>query len=345
MGILLVGLVVPINWMIHRPEIYEAAILSAQFFLIGGIYFAYRAFEEGGIRPGWQAWASICWVCAIASRVIVIFPIMFLLLLTLIRLLRTNGMQWTPTFTRTILALGIPMVIGAIGLGWYNFARFGSVSDFGFEYALTIYDAREHKSDIFRSEYILPNTYYYLINAPAKDSSFPYFLAKSGGKPESFGIQPPKLYYVEKVTGAFYVLPFMVFAFVPVAIKIPQRIKRKKYDSSESEKNLSWIINALGGATIIAVVTLFTYVFSMMRYYADVTPMLIALAVVGFWYGHRAIQSGSLGKFAYASFAVLLAGISILVPNLLALYSSQRLVEYSPQVFISVDAFIKSFLY
>jgi hypothetical protein len=122
-------------------------------------------------------------------------------------------------------------------------------------------------------------------------------------------------------------------------------VKKKKDDSSESEKDLSWAIHALGGATVVAAITLFTYVFSMMRYCADVTPMLIALSVVGFWYGYRAIKSSLAGKFAYTSFAVLLASISIIVPNLLALYSSQRLVEYSPQVFASLDAFVKSFLY
>jgi hypothetical protein len=344
-GILLTGLVVPINWMIHRPAIYEAAIMSAQFFLIGGIYFAYRAFEKGRILSGWLAWASVCWVCAIASRVIVIFPVIFLLLLILIRVLRTNGTQWNPTFVRAILGLGIPMAIAAIGLGWYNFARFESVSDFGFEYALTIYNAREHKSDIFRSEYILPNTYYYLINPPTKISSFPYFRAQSSGEPEAFGIQAPKLYYTEKVTGAIYVVPFLVFAFVPLVAKITQMVKTKKDDSSESEKDLSWAINALGGATVVAAITLFTYVFSMMRYYADVTPMLIAFSVVGFWYGHQAIKSSLVGRFAYTSLAVLLASISIIVPNLLALYSSQRLVEHSPQVFASLDAFFKSFVY
>jgi hypothetical protein len=344
-GILLMGLVVPINWMIHRPEIYEAAIMSAQFFLMGGIYFAYRAFEKGRILSGWLAWASICWLCAIASRIIVIFPVMFLLFLILIRILRTNGMQWNPIFIRTILALGIPMAVGAIGLGWYNFARFESVFDFGFEYALTIFNAREHESAIFLGEYILPNTYYYLINPPVKISSFPYFRAQSSGEPEAFGIQPPKLYYAEKITGAIYVLPFMVFAFVPLVAKIAQMVKKRQYDSNESEKNLSWIINALGGATVVAAVTLFTYIFSMMRFYADVTPMFITLAVIGFWCGHQAIKSSLLGKFVYTSFAVLLASISIIIPNLLALYSSQRLFEYSPQVFASLDAFIKSFLH
>jgi hypothetical protein len=331
--------------MIHRPEIYEAAIMSAQFFLMGGIYFAYLAFEKGGILSGWLALASVCWVCAVASRIVVIFPIMFLLFLILLRILRTNSMQWNPTFIRTILGLGIPMVVGAIGLGWYNFARFESVFDFGLEYALTIYNAKEHKSDMFLSEYILPNTYYYLINPPTKISSFPYLRAQSRGEPEAFGIEPPKLYYTEKVTGAIYVLPFMVFAFAPLVAKTAQMVKKKKDDSSESEKDLSWAINALGGATVVAAVTLFTYIFSMMRYYADVTPMLIALAVVGFWYGHQAIKSNLIGNFAYTSFAVLLASISIIVPNLLALYSSQRLVEYSPQVFASLDAFIKSFIY
>jgi hypothetical protein len=125
--------------------------------------------------------------------------------------------------------------------------------------------------------------------------------------------------------------------------KIAQRVKKTAYNRNESEKNLSWVINALGGSTVFACIPLFMYVFSIMRFYADVTPLLIALAVVGFWVGYRAIESSALGQFVYAGFGILLAGISILVPNLLALHSSERLIEYSPQVFTSVDAFIKSF--
>jgi hypothetical protein len=73
--------------------------------------------------------------------------------------------------------------------------------------------------------------------------------------------------------------------------------------------------------------------------------MLIALAVIGFWVGYRAIESSVPGQFVYTGLGILLAGISILIPNLLALHSSERLNKYSPQVFTSIDAFIKSLLY
>jgi hypothetical protein len=72
---------------------------------------------------------------------------------------------------------------------------------------------------------------------------------------------------------------------------------------------------------------------SAMRYVADATSMLIVLAVVGFWIGHQAVKSDTFVRFVYAGTGILLAGVSIVFPNMLALLSSQKIIFYSPQAF------------
>jgi hypothetical protein len=79
-----------------------------------------------------------------------------------------------------------------------------------------------------------------------------------------------------------------------------------------------------------------------MRYTADATSMLIVLAAIGFWFGYQAVESDAFVWFVYVGIGFLLAGVSIIVPNMLALLSSQKIIFYSPKVFPALDAFFKS---
>ncbi len=341
LGIFLAGLVVPITWMINRPKIYEASVLSAQLFLMGGVYFAYIAFEKDEISAGWLALASTFWVCAIASRTIIVFAIIFFVFFILAGVIRKHGITWTFHFNALILALGIPMMLGAIGLGWYNFARFGSVFEFGLKYQLTSNNIYKNGNRLFSSQYITANIYNYLLNPPKEIRPFPYFRATDGVDDEAFGLPIPELYYAEKVTGAVYVLPFMAFAFFPIMKVITKKISRKQ-DAHGAGWNLDWLSLALCGGIIVEVASMLLFFYATMRYFADVTPMLILLAIVGFWTGYRAVQSDRFVRFVYAGVGIPLAGLSVIVPTALALLSSQRINEYSPQTLPALDALFRS---
>jgi len=338
LGIFLAGLVVPITYMLNTPDVYEAAIIGAQAFLMGGIYFAYRAFEAEKISPRWLAWASIFWVCAIATRAIVICAVFVLALFVLIGILRRYGLAWTSHFNALILALGLPMVLGAIGLGGYNAVRFDSVFEFGHRYQLTTYNNYKYESEMFSSRYILANLNNYLFNPPEKIRSFPYVRAKIGNETEAFGSPTPDLYQTEPVTGVVYVLPFMVFAFVPVL----QVAIKKVWHKEEIRAELDWFNLALSCAAFIVTVSVLMFFSGAMRYTADATSMLIVLAVIGFWISYQAVESDGFVRFVYASIGILLAGVSIIVPNLLALISSQKIIFYSPKVFPALDSLLKS---
>jgi hypothetical protein len=340
LGILLAGLVAPVTYLLNTPDVYEAAILGAQAFLIGGIFFAYLAFSEEKIAPKWLALASVFWVCAIASRAVVICAVAFLVFYILICILRQYGLAWTRHFNSLILALGLPMVLGAIALGWYNFARFGSVLEFGHRYQLTSYNNYKYESLMFSSRYIPANINNYLFNPPEKIRPFPYYRAKIGNETEAFGSLVPELYNTEPVTGIIYVLPFAVFAFIPVLQTAIKRIRDGK-NINETGQSTDWINLILTGATLSAVIAFLMFFSSAMRYVADATSMLIVLAIIGFWIGYQAVKSDTFVRFVYSGIGILLAGISIVFPNMLALLSSQKIIFYSPQAFPTLEAFLK----
>jgi hypothetical protein len=49
-GVLLMGLANPLPWLLGRPAIYEAAIASGQFFLLGGFYCLLTAFRDEDVK-------------------------------------------------------------------------------------------------------------------------------------------------------------------------------------------------------------------------------------------------------------------------------------------------------
>lgn len=338
-GILMAGLVVPFNWMNNRPEIYEAAIMSAQAFLMGGIYFALLAIQPDEVSPRMLTVASVFWSCAIASRTVVVFEVIFASFLIFVLTLRRPG-SWAWKSKRA-LALGIPLAICALGLGTYNYVRFGSPLDFGVNNQLALSDQKKHKDSFFSTGYILPNFEIYTLTLPERVSTFPYIRAKLEDEIEP-SFEAPDFYYKEHVTGLVFTFPFAIFAFLPMGRVFVKRIKSGNGDFNEDERILQWICVLLSGMALIAIVLLLTFFSVIMRYLADLTPILSVLAVIGFWFGYRAFSTDWLLRFVYSGIGILLAGVSIVIPNLIALLVSQRIHTHSPQILPAVDIFFKT---
>jgi len=337
-GILLAGLVVPFNSMNNRPEIYEGAIISGQAFLMGGVYFALLSFKPNEISPSLLTAASMLWACAVASRTIVMLEIIFASIFICILILNySSSWAWK---SKRIAALGIPLVLCVFSLGVYNFVRFGSLFEFGYNHQLTMFDFSKHGDETFSTQYILPNIAYYTLTPPERISSFPYIRASEGDEIEPYA-ETPDFYYIEKITGMIYTFPFALFTIVPVFWAVIKMVKSKNGSSDEAGRRLQWICMMLSGMALTAFAHLLTFFFATMRYYADVTPILSVLALIGFWLGYKAVSSNRVWSFAYAGIGILLTGVSIIVPNMLALRVSERFNTYSPQVLPALDSFFK----
>lgn len=71
-----------------------------------------------------------------------------------------------------IISFAVPVLIGAAVQMWYNNARFSSPFDFGSDYQLTVADVSQYT---VTGLLFLPAIYHYFLQAPVKESYFPYF--------------------------------------------------------------------------------------------------------------------------------------------------------------------------
>jgi hypothetical protein len=107
---------------------------------------------------------------------------------------------------RKFPALAVPMAVVGLGIALYNFERFGNPLEFGLTYQIT----GEYQGRVIpRFVNVLPGLYYNLIAGIDFSPVFPWFLM-----PDMPRMVPrPPEYFIEPITGALYLAPFLPAAF------------------------------------------------------------------------------------------------------------------------------------
>lgn len=72
---------------------------------------------------------------------------------------------------KQVFSFAVPTAIGAIFVMWYNYARFGSILEFGAQYQLTVYDVSKYS---FNLSLLFPAFYYYFFQYPKFLEFAPY---------------------------------------------------------------------------------------------------------------------------------------------------------------------------
>jgi len=335
--ILLTGLASPLLWILSRPKIYEAAILSGQFFLTSGFYFAYTFLE----KPASLIWklvlASICWALAIASRITLIVPVSFFTATTLLFAIKHISKEEHSFFwTHLLAALTVPLLLSAIGLGWYNWARFDSPFETGLRYQLTMWNL--NKKTLFSPGYIPANLYNYLFNLFQLKQSFPFLLARAGRQNIHFFSILGLPVYSEVITGIVISTPFIVFALIPLISLIKGWLQKRRLEMNNTEANrlpqclLEWTALSLMGSIVLTFSSLLAFFYDTMRYLADFMPGLILLSALGFWQGLQYLKMReSKFRSLYGFSAILLAAPSCIISILLAISSPANIfAKYNP---------------
>jgi len=332
LSILLGGLTGPSILLRHYDDharIYEAAIAGGQFFLMGGLLMAFTAIARPSI-PNWRlASAGLLWAMAIGTRHILTAPIGFMTILTAFWLIKADKSFTTKTVK--LVSLGLPLALGLAGLGWYNWARFGSVTETGFFYEMAGVDIQKHYTELFSRSYIIQNLYNYLFNPPGFMSRFPFASMLMGSKNLDLPFYTvPKFYHAQPITGLSCIFPFAVFAFVPLIALLSNLLKRKSAEILLGDNDhglLVWTILNLSGSFLIAFCLLMGFFWAGMRYMGDFIPPLTVLSALGFWQGYRFPAQNTLAKNLYNLSGIILATISILVSTLLAISTNSGLVN------------------
>ncbi|OGO38972.1 MAG: hypothetical protein A2Z03_03755 [Chloroflexi bacterium RBG_16_56_8] len=329
-SIFLVGLAGPVTFMLnnfHGARIYEAAVSGGQFFLMGGFMVALTALT--GPPSGWRfAFAGIFWALAIGTRLTMALPSGIMVLLVVWWILRSN---YLPSMKiKNLIALGLPLAVGFMCLGWYNWARFGSPTESGLYYQMPT-GVQEHYDDLFGLIYVVQNLYNYLLHPFIVRPQFPFIFADSGKTTAIFSSYPlPGLYGAQQITGLLCSSPFVLFAIGPVWGLFSSPFRKRRADSFGNDterKFLNWITFSLSGSFLVAFGILLAYSWVAMRFLEDFMPSLILLSVIGFWQGYQFLSRKPTGKRLYTIFGIALASASILISTLLAISTNDARFE------------------
>lgn len=333
----LIGFILPILWSVNIPDVYEAAIGAGQFFLIGGLYFILLAFEHGSIDKWKLVLAGVFWACSVGSRAINSLSVIFLAAFVVIWIIKNlpRPINWMKAL-QEIVPLFIPLVIGAVVIGWYNWARFDSPFEFGLRYQITIFNLNEQMGLVFKPDYFLPNLYGYIFQPFEFISRFPFIQPiKGSGILNKFNIVPPHLFAAGRVTGLLFYAPFLLMSLLHL---FPTNKKRFAIDI----KPYSFFVNLLAGSFLIGFLTILFYFYGQMRFIVDVISQITLLAIIGYWELISRSQSlKTLPSKYFVGLANLLIAITICVSFLLSFSSeSNRMEKFNPQLIERINNFL-----
>lgn len=340
MGILLVGLITPTTWILNLPRMYEASIESGQFFLIGGIFFAFTALD----RPTPSVWrlvlTGIFWSFAVGSRNILALPVIFMTLMIALWIIRIYRRSMPLTRAAGILiGLILPMAISAGLLGWYNWARFGSVLETGLRFQISGINYRDYYNELFSTRYALLNLRYYLFTPYKFIHGFPFIRPMTTSSWPALSISAPVFYYAkERVSGLLYSSPFLLFAFIAAIFSVLEANKdrqNKGISTDYAERgSLQWLSIGLLGITGGSFITLILYYYCTMRFIEDFIPALSLLSVLGFWQGYNFLSYSRVFRFGYSIFSIGIATFTVVTGLLLGISSyTERFRYINPALF------------
>ena len=193
-----------IYYLLHRPSVYEYAILCGATFVLWALWqwlcAANTPVKRRKALTFHLAFGSLCMALVAGCRPqMVLFaalalPILWPRYITEKRLCTRRGAGEAAAFI-------LPVVLVAVGFMWYNAARFGSPFDFGANYNLTSNDMTRRGFAVGR---IAPAAVTFLAGIPGVQTVFPYLTA-TRMQTNYMGLTITELYY----GGAFACLPLL----------------------------------------------------------------------------------------------------------------------------------------
>jgi hypothetical protein len=290
-GLLAVGLGHPIPLLLARAAIYEAAIATAQLFLLAGLFWAFTALSENRCVRWRLAAAGVCWALAIGSRVSLAPAVAVLTLLAAWRLYQLRGAAGRvgKDFALPLGMLAAPLLAGAAALAGYNQVRFGSWHEFGMRYQLAGYNVHAVTASgvgTFAGRFALPALYAYWVHPFAVTGRFPFVTMV----PLVFrGAPVPG----EAVAGALWALPYLWLGLIAVtglAVGLVTRCLGRG-ERDETRVLRRWFSLCLLSAGLCGMAPELFIDGCQNRYLADGLPPLLILATLGAWTWLAALAS------------------------------------------------------
>lgn len=159
-------------FIIARPDLYNIPIMAANMFTVAGLWLWIKGkyTKSAKIKKTSFTCGSLCMALVAGCR-----PQMLLFSILAVPLFWDEVIKKRELFSRKKLwdtiCICLPYIVVAVGIMYYNAARFGSVFDFGATYSLT-------SNDMTRREFNLHQTilglWHYFFRPPVVESDFPF---------------------------------------------------------------------------------------------------------------------------------------------------------------------------
>ena len=342
----------PFPWMVSRPAIYEAAIQSAQFFFLGGIYWVLRT--NVGHEPSKLALflGGLFLALTVGSRITLAPTVIILSILIVLNIYRRSTQILTPFRGMQIISIYLaPLAIWAVTLAMYNFTRFGSIFEQGHRYALSSWTMVDRYFSFVTSIHnFFPNIYNYFLNPVRILNVFPFIKPVWGKYSIPFlRITAGPFYSTEQVTGLIIAAPIIVFGFVPFVEYLYRAWHNFDATADESYDSLNPIgslsLNRIYWFLVLATLSILTPLLffhaNSMRYLMDIMPLMILLSAIGFWEISNRIsddwQKRSLLGIMAWGFSLYTVGIGFLLG---ITGQSARFESLNPLLFEKITRFL-----
>lgn len=244
-------------------DLYHVPIMAAMMFLILTMYFWIKALpekEKGTLKGKYLTIGSVTMALVAGCR-----PQLLLMAFISVPLFWDYVFKKRTLFSKTsvgkTVGFMLPFVIFGAFMMFYNYARFGSVFDFGQNYNLTVMDmTAEH----FNIEKIPLGLFTYFLQLPGTSVIFPY-IHYAGTYTQFMGN-----YVREEVTGGMFIHHIILF-FLIMTTKVKDLLKEKK---------LFWIVCMLLGISLIVCMLDFNTGGIVERYRTDFTWQIFLAAII-----------------------------------------------------------------
>lgn len=267
-SILVLGFANMAPYLISESTLWSIPISCGVFFLVGAVYFLCTAIHSDGLHLKRLTLASFFLGLAVASRPNFFVASIILIIFVLVKLLYERY----KTVSKTLfLSLVLPFAICIVCMGFYNYARFEDITEFGIRYQLTLHDNSKKESTIL----VKPNAKrvgnflnYYLLSPPLIDQTFPYIHKNVylTAPYASLGWAPLK----EDIVGLLPSCPFILMFFLaPLVYWIYSNKNKFKFD------NISFFKVEIGILISIAVINFIC----LQVWSIEAVPYLLALNI------------------------------------------------------------------
>ena len=289
-----------ILYLVKFPTFYSLPIMCGLAFSVWGLYCWMRG-RRSRHACAWFFGGSLCMALVAGCRPqllalsLLAFPLFWRAYVTERRLL-------TPAGAREFACLVAPYVIVAAGIMGYNYARFGSVTDFGANYNLTVNDMTKRGMNVGR---LAPAFFAYFLQPPSVTGVFPYL------QPEPFATTYMGQTIREVTFGG-------ILACLPVlwVLAFSRRILLMRYRQRSTCTIWGVIVVLLASGVIVALLDA-EMAGILQRYYADFSFMFLAATVLLLFVVNENLAPGTVARDLLLKVLIVLVAVSLLYSTLL----------------------------